>query len=246
MREFGLIGFPLSHSFSAGYFNEKFVREQIAGCTYTNFPIPDIHSLPELLRLRPQLAGLNVTIPYKQQVIPFLDFQTGLVKETGACNCIRIEKGVKTGHNTDIAGFEHALQPGLKNHHHKALVLGTGGASAAVRFVLGRLGIGYRSVSRRPAAGQLAYHEINEDILAEYRLIINTTPLGTFPRTDECPPLPYEALTPDHYLFDLVYNPAETLFLQKGKAVGATIRNGYAMLVKQAEESWRIWNEGAE
>jgi shikimate dehydrogenase len=255
IRTFGLIGYPLSHSFSQGYFTEKFQREQISGCSYTAFPLPSIDSLPAILSDE-SLCGLNVTIPYKEQVLDYLDSRDEVVLAVGACNCIKILRGGGGrrlyGYNTDVIGFERSLVPKLGPHHTHALVLGTGGAAKAVEYVLKRLGISYRFVSRKAGdldngAGHLlplGYEEVNAALLSKYTLIINTTPLGTFPRVDECPPLPYEAMGAGHYLFDLVYNPAKTLFLSRGEARGAVIENGYEMLVIQAEESWRLWNVG--
>jgi shikimate dehydrogenase len=243
MKRYGLIGYPLSHSFSQRFFTEKFEREGIKDCTYSNFPLPSISELPVVLA-DPNLLGLNVTIPYKQQVLPYLAELTPVVESIGACNCIRIVGGRLIGHNTDVVGFEQSLRRQLKPHHRQALILGTGGASRAVENVLGQLGISYRLVSRtpRPDTGDLAYADIDAGILTAATLVINTTPVGMYPNVDACPPLPYEALTPRHYLFDLIYNPEKTLFLQKGAAQGAAIANGYEMLVLQAEESWRIWN----
>lgn len=243
MRRFGLIGYPLSHSFSQKYFTEKFQRENIAGCVYDNFPLKDIAELPAVLAQYPDLAGLNITIPYKEKVIPFLHRQEAVVEMIGACNCIRIENGQLTGHNTDITGFERSLQQYLLSSHTKALVLGTGGAARAVHYVLNKLGITFIEVSRTPReAGQISYQQADKTIVAGHTLIINTTPKGMYPQVDECPELPYEAISPQHYLFDLIYNPAKTLFLQKGEERGAIIKNGMDMLVIQAEESWRIWN----
>jgi shikimate dehydrogenase len=243
MRRYGLIGYPLTHSFSQRYFSEKFDREGITDCSYSNFSLREIGELSAVLA-EPGLWGLNVTIPYKQQVIPFLHSLSPVVEEIGACNCIRIVDGVLTGYNTDVAGFEQSLIPLLRPHQRRALVLGTGGASKAVEYVLRKLGIGYRLVSRhpRPGTGDLAYPDVDATVLAEAMLIINTTPVGMYPHVDECPPLPYEALTPGHYLYDLVYNPERTLFLKRGAAAGAAVENGHEMLVLQAEESWRIWN----
>ncbi|HTR27753.1 MAG TPA: shikimate dehydrogenase [Puia sp.] len=243
MKRYGLIGYPLSHSFSQRYFTEKFEREGIRDCSYSNFPLTDIGELPAILA-DPDLCGLNVTIPYKQQIIPFLSELTPVVESIGACNCIRIVAGQLVGHNTDVVGFERSLLPQLKPHHRQALILGTGGASKAVEYVLHQLGIGYRLVSRtpRPDTGDLAYADIDAGVLAAATLVVNTTPIGMYPNVDVCPPLPYEALTPRHYLFDLIYNPEKTLFLQKGAGRGAAIANGHDMLVLQAEESWRIWN----
>jgi shikimate dehydrogenase len=186
-----------------------------------------------------------VTIPYKQQVIPFLDASDSVVGVIGACNCIKIVEGRLSGYNTDVVGFEQSLVSRLKGHHRRALVLGSGGAAKAVEWVLGRLGLSWLSVSRKsgPGSGSIGYEDVDAGLMAEHTLIVNTTPLGMYPYTDECPPLPYEAMTSRHYLFDLIYNPARTLFLQKGEAHGATVENGLEMLVLQAEESWRIWND---
>lgn len=242
MKRFGLIGYPLSHSFSQKYFTEKFRLEKITSCVYENFPLTDISEFPALIQQHKDLCGLNVTIPYKEKVLPYLSVQSDVVKAIGACNCIKIENGQLTGYNTDVVGFEESLKPLLKPHHNKALVLGTGGAAKAVQFVLDKLGIAFKEVSRTPAtAKQLSYQQIDKKVILEYPLIINTSPLGMYPKVDECPPIPYQALTPKHYLFDLVYNPAKTLFLQKGEVQGAAIKNGHSMLIIQAEESWRIW-----
>ncbi|NII28332.1 shikimate dehydrogenase [Pseudoflavitalea sp. X16] len=243
MRQFGLIGYPLSHSFSQKFFMDKFREEHIADCVYQNFPLENIDGLRSVLEQNPNLAGLNVTIPYKEKVIPFLHDQDDVVKKIGACNCIKITGGLLHGYNTDVTGFEQSLRPLLESHHRKALVLGTGGAAKAIHYVLEKLGIIFREVSRNPFSGrQISYEQVTPELLQQYTLIVNTTPLGMYPKTEECPPLPYTALTPQHYLFDLVYNPAKTLFLQKGEEQGAVIKNGADMLVIQAEESWRIWN----
>lgn len=243
MKRYGLIGYPLSHSFSQKYFTEKFQREQITGCVYENFPLEDISAFEPLIQRHPDLCGLNVTIPYKEKVIPFLSEQSEVVRAIGACNCIKIENGKLTGYNTDVTGFEDSLRPHLQAHHKKALVLGTGGAAKAVHWVLKKLGIEFLEVSRTPAYKQVSYQQVDEALINEHLLIVNTSPVGMYPKTDECPPLPYHALTPKHYLFDLIYNPAKTLFLQKGEAQGAMTENGKDMLVIQAEESWRIWNQ---
>jgi len=243
MRRYGLIGYPLSHSFSQRYFTGKFEKEGLSDCSYSNFPIASINELPGVLA-DPDLRGLNVTIPYKQQVIPYLTVLSPVVEAIGACNCIRIEGGVRTGYNTDVVGFERSLVKKLSSHHQQALVLGSGGASKAVEWVLQQLGIAYRLVSRqpRPDTGDLGYDDLDAGLLACYPLIVNTTPLGMYPKVNECPPLPYEAIGPRHYLYDLVYNPDRTLFLRHGEARGAAVENGHEMLVLQAEESWRIWN----
>ncbi|MEP7278173.1 MAG: shikimate dehydrogenase [Bacteroidota bacterium] len=243
MRQFGLIGYPLSHSFSKKFFTEKFENEGLRDCSYENYSIASIDELPGLIKNNPLLQGINVTIPYKEQVLRFLTEQSDMVSEIKACNCIKIENGVLRGHNTDVTGFEQSLRRGLTSHHQQALILGTGGAAKAVACVLLKLGIRYRYVSRKPDAGGLRYTDITPELLASHTLIINTTPLGMYPNTTECPPLPYQFLGSGHYLFDLVYNPSRTLFLQKGEERGAVIKNGHDMLVIQAEESWKIWNK---
>ena len=242
MRRFGLIGKPLSHSFSKNYFTQKFAREHINNCRYDLFELTTIEDLPALLLSYPDLEGLNVTIPYKQEVIPYLDEATEVVKEIGACNCIKISGGKLKGFNTDVVGFKRSLETHLLPGHDKALILGTGGAARAVQYALKELGIEYRLVSRRKTGEGLGYEDVGEDILKKYRLIINTTPLGMYPNLDEAPPIPYQYLSPAHLLFDLIYNPAKTKFLQNGEAQGARIANGHEMLILQAEESWRIWN----
>lgn len=245
MRLFGLIGYPLSHSFSKKYFTEKFERERRTDCLYENFPIPAIDDLRKILAI-PGLSGLNVTIPYKEQVIPFLHQASAVVKKIKACNCIKIKDGQLYGHNTDVTGFENSLRDKLNpNAHRRALILGTGGSSKAVKFVLNKMGIEFQVVSRKPAAGSLSYEQVTQEIIHEYKLIINTTPLGMFPNVVEAPPLPYQFITSGHFLFDLIYNPEKTLFLKKGEEQGALIQNGYQMLIYQAEESWKIWNQEA-
>jgi shikimate dehydrogenase len=241
MRRYGLIGYPLTHSFSQKYFTEKFAQAGVTDCSYENFSLQDISELHTVLQ-QPGLRGLNVTIPYKKQVIDFLTERTQVVNDIGACNCIDIKNGKLTGHNTDVTGFELALKPFLQKHHNKALILGTGGASAAVEYVLTKLGIGFQYVSREASGGSLSYEMIDALLISTHQLIINTTPLGMYPNTDQSPAIPYELLTPQHHLFDLIYNPDETQFLAKGKLQGATTQNGLEMLIIQAEESWRIWN----
>ncbi|MBS1666033.1 MAG: shikimate dehydrogenase [Bacteroidetes bacterium] len=244
MRKFGLIGYPLSHSFSQKYFTEKFRKENIPDCLYQNFPIPEISQFAALLDSESTLQGLNVTIPYKEQIIPFLHIKTQVVAEIGACNCIKIKDGKLYGFNTDVIGFEISLKKKLREEHKKALILGTGGAAKAVEFVMGKLGISYQFVSRNSSStNTIGYQDLNEKILRDSLLIINTTPLGMFPKTETYPNIPYDALTDKHYLFDLVYNPEKTVFLQKGEEHGASIHNGGEMLAIQAEESWKIWNE---
>lgn len=241
MRKFGLIGYPLSHSFSQKYFTEKFQQQGITDCRYELYSIEDIGGLKAVLQ-DPELCGLNVTIPYKQAVIPYLHGMNAIVEEIRACNCIRIGQGRLYGYNTDTVGFEASLRRKLRPEHRQALILGTGGASKAVEYVLRKLGIEFMYVSRNVGHGVLRYEEVTVDLLRRHTLVINTTPLGMYPRVDECPSLPYEAIGPQHYLFDLVYNPPLTLFLRQGEERGAVVENGYDMLVGQAEESWRIWN----
>ena len=241
MKRYGLIGYPLSHSFSKNYFEEKFRQQGISHCTYELFPIASINELSNLLNLYPDLCGLNVTIPYKQQVIPLLHSTQHLPAGLDACNCIRIDDGRLSGYNTDIIGFEKSFTPLLQEHHQRALVLGSGGAASAVTFVLKKLGIDYLVVSRTRSATAISYADVSESLIATHHIIINTTPVGMYPNVDSYPVLPYHAISPQHYLFDLHYNPAKTKFLQMGEERGASIKNGYEMLVIQAEESWKIW-----
>jgi shikimate dehydrogenase len=243
MRQFGLIGYPLAQSFSQKFFTEKFEKENLTDCRYDTFSLPSIDDLANILKTNPELCGLNITIPYKEQVVSFLDEKSALVKKIKACNCIKIKNGKLTGHNTDAPAFEQSLKERLQPHHTKALILGTGGAAKAVEYSLRQLNISYKYVSRKPSAKSFSYEQLTDALMQEYPLVINTTPLGMHPNIVEAPQIPYHALTSKHYLFDVVYNPVKTLFLQKGEAQGATIKNGYEMLVLQAEDSWRIWNE---
>ncbi len=243
MRKFGLIGFPLSHSFSKGFFADKFAKENIVHTQYENFPIETIDQFSSLWEEEPNLEGINITIPHKKAVIPFLDNPSSVVKAMNACNCIRKYNGQLYGYNTDVIGFEKSLQPFLNAHHQKALILGTGGAAAAVAWVLEKLGISYQYVSRTSAGENvISYDDLNSAILQDHLLIINTSPVGMYPHVNEAPTLDYTAITPAHHLYDLIYNPAETLFLTKGKERGASIQNGLEMLHLQAEASWEIWN----
>ena len=242
MRHFGLIGYPLSHSFSQGYFKDKFERENILNAEYANYPIAHMSEFAALWSMDESLEGLNVTIPYKKEVIPYLQFPSSVVKSIHACNCIRKFNGGLYGYNTDVIGFEQSLLPFLKPHHTHALLLGTGGASAAVAWVLQKLNITFQIVSRAIGTGKISYDQLTPALLASHTLIINTSPLGMYPSVNEAPAIPYEAIGAQHHLYDLVYNPSETLFLQKGAAQGASIQNGLAMLHIQAEKSWEIWN----
>lgn len=245
MRIFGLIGYPLSHSFSKKFFTDKFINEDRHDCTYENFQIISIKELTSLIKNNPLINGLNVTIPYKEQVISFLYWKSKVVEETGACNCIKIKDDKLYGFNTDTIGFEQTLKENLLPHHRKALILGTGGASKAIGYVMRNLLINYSYVSRsnKGDTGKLLqYEQITDDMLQAHTLIINTTPLGMFPDINVAPPINYNLLTHRHFLYDLIYNPEKTLFLRKAEEKGAIIKNGYEMLVIQAEESWKIWN----
>jgi len=247
MKLYGLIGFPLTHSFSKKYFDNKFESEQITNCSFSNFEISEINNLANLIQQNPALQGFAITIPYKQKILPYLDSMTDDVSRMLACNCVKIIDGKLYGYNTDVIGFEKSFSELLKPHHKKALVLGTGGAAQAVIFTLNKLGIEYLSVSRREQKNTITYSAITEELMNEYTAIINSTPLGTFPKVDDCPAIAYKYLTPKHYLFDLVYNPSETKFLSEGKKMACTIKNGYDMLTIQAEENWKIWQlEDAE
>jgi shikimate dehydrogenase len=239
---YGLIGYPLGHSFSKRYFTEKFEREGLPGHAYELFPLQDIAALPALLASHPNLIGLNVTIPYKQTVLPFVQRATDVVQKVGATNTLSISDGTLTAYNTDIIGFEQSLVPLLRPYHARALVLGTGGASLAAQYVLRQLGMPFQLVGRQPTGSAIAYGDINAEIMAAHQVIINCTPVGMSPNEASCPNIPYQYLTPNHCLYDMVYQPAETVFLQKGKAQGATVKNGFDMLVLQAEASWKIWN----
>jgi shikimate dehydrogenase len=247
MKQFGLIGYPLGHSFSKGYFAEKFQKENITDCTYDNYPIENIGLFKDVIVKNNNIVGLNVTIPYKEQVIPFLNEIDIEAKEIGAVNTVKVKRNgnsvILKGFNTDVYGFETSLKPMLGEQHKKALILGTGGASKAIKFILKKLGIIYVSASiEELKANEIRYSDITPALIAEHLLIINATPLGTFPKVDTCPDIPYEAITSQHVLFDLVYNPDVTLFLKKGNDKGAKTKNGLQMLHLQAERAWQIWN----
>lgn len=242
MRIFGLIGKPLSHSFSKAFFARKFADEGIKNCRYDAYELNDISDLVALIQANPELEGLNVTIPYKEAVLPFLSEENEVVASIHACNCIKIKNGQLTGYNTDVIGFEKMIEPYLASHHNRALVLGTGGAAKAVQYVLQKRGILYTSVSRNKNENCLTYEEVDRDVLEAHPIVINTTPAGMYPAVEEMPPLQYEHLGPQHFMVDLIYNPEKTKFLQRGEEKGATICNGLPMLIIQAEESWRIWN----
>lgn len=243
MRVYGLIGKHLNHSFSPAYFANKFKKEGIKDAVYQLFPLSNIEDLEGLLAVEPNLNGLNVTIPYKVEVLPFLDELSPPASAVGAVNTIKFDKGRLLGYNTDIDGFQASLEGcmSLEQRQSKALVLGTGGASKAVVYVLNRLGISHQYISRKSDNNQLSYKELNPSILKEHLIIINTTPLGMSPNLDACPNLPYAGIGAAHLLFDLVYNPAQTLFMKKGAANGARTMNGLEMLHLQAEKAWEIW-----
>ena len=248
MRKFGLIGYPLTHSFSKKYFDGKFQKEKLRDCVYENFEIRRIEDLPFLIQTYPDLLGFNVTIPYKESIIPYLDDLDHVASKVGAVNVVRILKDQKKiGYNSDYYGFRLSLENwmGVEKKNLKALILGTGGAAKAVKSVLEDCNFPYRTVSRMEGKGDYIYADFidHAELIGEYRLIINTTPLGMYPRLQEAPNLPFENMDETYYLYDLIYNPEKTLFLEKGEAAGARIKNGYEMLVLQAEKSWDIWNE---
>lgn len=244
MKTFALVGRNISYSFSRRYFAEKFAKEQITNCEYINFDIPSIEELPALIAATPTLVGMNVTIPYKEAVLSLLDQQDEALIAIKACNTIKVlPTGKLKGYNSDYIGFRDSLVPHLKPHHHSALILGTGGASKAVAFVLSQLGIPYLLVSREASSTAISYTELTKEIITYHSLIINTTPLGTSPNVEAFPLIPYQWITREHLLFDLIYNPEKTAFLAKGEAQGATILNGYLMLVLQAEAAWKIWKD---
>jgi len=240
--QYGLIGYPLSHSFSPAYFKKKFTEQGI-DATYELFPIEHINTFPDLLRQHPGLNGLNVTTPHKVTVIPFLDQLDETAAAIGAVNCITFKGGLKKGYNTDVTGFEQSLIPLLQPQHTHALILGTGGSSRAVAYALGQLGISYRKVSRHEAKGVLTYNMLTPEIISANKLIINTTRLGMYPLIDAAPMIPYSGVGSGHLLYDLIYNPEESRFLQLGTSLGAATKNGFEMLQLQAEAGWQIWNK---
>ncbi|TRX12152.1 shikimate dehydrogenase family protein [Flavobacterium gawalongense] len=243
-KRFGLLGRNINYSFSKGYFTDKFNNENFTGCTYENFDIQEITAFPEIIKNTSDLKGLNVTIPYKETVIPFLDKLSKKAEQIGAVNTIKItKKGKLKGYNTDYYGFKKSLQPLLQPHHKKALILGTGGASKGVAFALDELDIPYTFVSREAKENAIDYDRINATTFDNYQIIINSTPVGTSPNVDAFPLIPYEFFTDKHIAYDLIYNPAETQFLKKAAAQGAQIKNGLDMLIFQAEKAWKIWNK---
>jgi shikimate dehydrogenase len=243
-KVFGLVGRNISYSFSAGYFKKKFEKAGLKEYTYRNFDIDEIDELPYIIKNTKNLKGLNVTIPYKEEVLPLLDKLSKNARTIGAVNTIKVSKSGKLkGYNTDYFGFKKSLKPLIKDHHKKALILGTGGAAKAVAFALRKMKIEYDFVSRNGNDEIYSYADLDKDIFSEYHIIINTSPVGTFPNVDECPPLNYKFFTKKHIAYDLVYNPEETRFLREAKENGAKTMNGYKMLVYQAERAWKIWNK---
>ncbi|MDP5093410.1 MAG: shikimate dehydrogenase [Polaribacter sp.] len=242
---FGLLGRNISYSFSRDYFTDKFQKLHLNNHSYVNFDMQHCDEFPNIISSEKNLKGLNVTIPYKQEIIPFLDELDEIAKQIGAVNTIKITKNnTLKGYNSDAVGFEKSIKPLLKNHHQKALILGTGGASKAVAYVFQKNNISFQFVSRNPEAIQeISYKNLTQEILESHTIIVNCSPLGTSPNIDKYPDIPYQFLNQQHLLYDLIYNPEETVFLSKGKKQGATIKNGFEMLQLQAEESWRIWND---
>jgi len=247
-KKYGLIGYPLGHSFSVVYFNNKFKSEHI-DAEYVNFEIKDVKELKYVLQDNPDLCGLNVTLPFKMDVIPLLDSITDNARNIGAVNVIKFKKGGLfsklhlEGHNSDITGFKQSIEPMLNETHRKALICGTGGASKAIYHGIKQLGIDALFVSRTPEKNSITYDEITPEIIENHTVIINATPLGMYPNTETCPDIPYQRLTQDHILYDLIYNPDDTLFMRKGKACGSVVKNGLEMLLLQAFISWEIWNK---
>lgn len=246
MDKYGLIGYPLGHSFSISYFNEKFANEQI-DAEYVNFEIPTIDSLPEVLASNPELKGLNVTIPYKEKVISFLDTVSPEARAIGAVNVIKVEHknghAVLKGYNSDVIGFTKSIEPMLERFHKKALILGTGGASKAINYGLRSLGLETVLVSRYERPNTIQYEKVTPEVIREFNVIVNCTPCGMFPHINECPQLPYEAMNDKTILYDLIYNPDQTLFMKKGAERGATVKNGLEMLLLQAFASWTFWHQ---
>ncbi|MEO8148671.1 MAG: shikimate dehydrogenase [Bacteroidia bacterium] len=247
MPQYGLIGYPLSHSFSQKYFSEKFSKLHLDDCSYLNFEIDAIEKLNDVINEHPDLKGFNVTIPYKETVIKFLNELDEIATEVGAVNTVKVfkvdEKRILRGYNTDVFGFEESLKPLLKQHHKAALILGTGGASKAIAYVLKKLNISFQFVSRVKFKTILGYNDLNESAINNHQLIINTTPLGSFPDVENAPQIPFQYLNSNHLCYDLIYNPEETLFLKKAKEQGAEIKNGFEMLKLQAERAYEIWTE---
>ena len=246
MDKYGIIGYPLGHSFSPGFFNEKFRNEGI-DAVYEMYELSQIDLLPEIIASNPELCGLNVTIPYKQQIMQYLDELSEEAREIGAVNVVKVTHNGKNVHlkgfNSDVIGFSRSIEPLLEKHHKKALILGTGGAAQAIDYGLKQLGLETIKVSRYERPDTIQYDKITPDVIKEYKVIINCTPIGMYPNTEECPNLPYEAMDSQHLLYDLIYNPDATLFMKKGMERGAVVKNGLEMLLLQAYASWEFWHE---
>lgn len=246
MDKYGIIGYPLGHSFSPGFFNEKFINEGI-DAIYERYELSQIDLLPEIIASNPELCGLNVTIPYKQQIMQYLDELSEEAREIGAVNVVKVTHNGKNVHmkgfNSDVIGFSRSIEPLLEKHHKKALILGTGGAAQAIDYGLKQLGLETIKVSRYERPDTIQYDKITPDVIKEYKVIINCTPIGMYPNTEECPNLPYEAMDSQHLLYDLIYNPDTTLFMKKGMERGAVVKNGLEMLLLQAYASWEFWHE---
>ena len=244
MDKYGIIGYPLGHSFSPGYFNEKFANEGI-DARYEMFEIPSVDTILEIVESNPTLRGLNVTIPYKEKVIEYLDQLSDEARAIGAVNVIKVTHRGRSihmkGFNSDVIGFTQSIEPVLQRYHKKALILGTGGASKAIEYSLRKLGLETLKVSRYEREGTVKYESITPEVIKEYNVIVNCTPVGMYPHVDECPPLPYEAMDRHTLLYDLIYNPDATLFMKKGKEHGAVVKNGLEMLLLQAQASWEFW-----
>ncbi len=241
MRRFGLIGKSLSHSFSASYFSSKFKREKITETTYRLYEMDDVSLIRQLAK-KESLDGFNVTIPFKESIIPYLDYTDPIAKAIKAVNTVKVNGDQLLGFNTDYIGFQKSIRPFLAKEHRKALILGTGGASKAIEFVLQQFDIQYFFVSRTPQANQIAYSELDDIIIKQFQIVINCTPLGTSPNINDHPPIPIHAIDKQHFIYDLIYNPEESYLLSEAKKQGALVSNGLNMLKIQAEESWKIWN----
>ena len=244
MKKLGLIGYPLTHSFSKQYFSEKFKKEKLEDWQYLNFEIKNIENFSEIIKKNPDLVGLNVTIPHKEKILKFTDWQSPEVQKIGAANTLKICQGKIKAYNTDIYGFEQSFKPLLKDYHKQALILGTGGASKAIAYVLEKLNIPYQFVSRNPITQNiLSYKQLDKKIITNHQIIINTTPVGSFPNINEKVKIPYDFVTKNHLFYDLIYNPEKTVFLKIAEKKGALIVNGLNMLYLQAEKAWKIWND---
>ncbi len=242
-RKFGLLGRNISYSFSKGYFTEKFKSLGLKDHSYVNFDVPKIEDIKEIVKNTHDLVGFNITIPYKEAIFPYLSQVDPKAKAIGAINVVKVEENGLKGYNTDVIGFERSIAPHLKSGHQKALILGTGGASKAVEFALNSLGLTCQKVSRTAAEDKWSYEQLNKEVIAQYKVIVNCTPLGTFPNVEDKPAIPYQYITADHLVYDLIYNPETTSFMKHAQEKGATAVNGHQMLKLQAEAAWEIWND---